>query len=158
MSSETTGCLDMAYLKSLDARLKMTVLVCSAVGFVCAYISFSLAAIFYEFHAGTAFFITGWLFAFYLCRCVRTIRFPWHAFEAGYSALMAVLFLIGMICMFSFFISIGSILAGVAAIPPIGCFAFDGYKKLSAWRSGNRGPGQQRTTADGAGAGAGQKV
>ena len=102
---------------------------------------------YYEFHGSTGLICTSILLLLYLFRVVYRIKITWYLVEAVYCAVMALLFLIGMIFMFAAPVyqngSYGaSYAAGFFAIPATGCYGFDAFRKFTAWKSGDFGPGQ----------------
>ena len=86
-----------------------------------------------------------------LIRPIILIQIAWYAAEAIYCGITCLLFVIGMICMFATHQAMfdpASVAAGIFAIPAIGCLGVDAFKKYSAWRGGNLGPGQDMHTLE----------
>jgi len=152
MASDTTIRWDgPGYIKSLDGILKVGAMAASLIGCICSGVSLNTAEGYYEFHATTGLFCTGILLVLYLFRIVYRIKIAWYLVEAVYCGVLALLFVIGMICMFAAPVYSGgsrgaSIAAGIFAIPAAGCYGFDAFRKFTSWRSGEFGPGQMKQT------------
>jgi len=152
LASDTTIRWDgPGYIKTLDGMLKVGAMVAALLGCICSGVSLNTTEGFYEFHGTTGLICTGILLLLYLFRIVYRIKIAWYLVEAIYCGVLAVLFTIGMICMFAAPVyqngSKGaSIAAGIFAIPAAGCYGFDAFRKFTSWRSGDFGPGQSKQT------------
>lgn len=152
LASDTTIRWDgPGYIKTLDGMLKVGAMAAALLGCICAGVSLNTTEGFYEFHGTTGLTCTGILLLLYLFRIVYRIKIAWYLVEAVYCGVLALLFTIGMICMFAApHYQNGSrgasIAAGVFAIPAAGCYGFDAFRKFTSWRSGDFGPGQTKQT------------
>ena len=72
---------DAGYIRTLDAGLKLGVIISSLIGCICSSISYNTAHGFYEFHASLAIICSTFLFLFYAFRLVYRLKISWNVIE-----------------------------------------------------------------------------